>query len=68
MIHQTDTESPETPAEAESLVGIASTDLLAVFECCQCGEKTKQVRRSRFGIGNLCLECKAEEDSSNRWW
>lgn len=29
MIHETDTESPKPVAEAESLVGVVSTDLLA---------------------------------------
>jgi hypothetical protein len=32
MMHQTDTESPKPVAEAESLVGVASTDLLAIFD------------------------------------
>ena len=31
MIHQNDPESPQPVAEAESLVGVASTDLLAVL-------------------------------------
>lgn len=31
MIHQTDTESPQPVAEAESLVGVAMHDLLAVL-------------------------------------
>jgi hypothetical protein len=34
MIHQTDSEPPQPVAEAESLVGVASTDLFSVFDAC----------------------------------
>jgi hypothetical protein len=53
MIHQTDTESPKPVAEAESLVGVASTDLLAFSSILggllASGHYTEKVEADEYG-------------------
>ena len=68
MTHQNETESPQPVAEAESLVGVASTDLLAFSSILggllASGHYTEQVEADEDGHNNAGLIC---DDYGKNW-
>ena len=56
MIHQTDPESPKPVAEAESLVGVASTDLLAALRCLRLLQECPPTVRQIIEAGDRAID------------